>query len=373
MPDSAFSIRLEKTIGLLKQHKLGGLIIFSDGSSSILRPAYLHYFTGIRPIGKSAAVISTNGRVALVVERKSEANYNSAQGSIKDVRLADNFPEGILNVLREFDVENRIGIAGTDEMTADIYDVITRMAVPQPANSIIETIAAEKNEHELQVVRETARIADTGFKAILDNTRPGIKEYELAAEAGYAMRAAGAEDIFLLISSERHNQALHRPLEKRLERGDIIIVEMAPFVEGQCVQVCRTIFLGKPDSVLKEKYELLVHAFLESLKQIKPGLPAYAMSRVMNKIISEAGYGEYCRPPHMRARGHGFGVGSISPGPVIADDTGVLLQRHQVLISHPNQYFPETGYLACGETVLVTGNGYERLINSETKLYIRES
>ena len=136
--------------------------------------------------------------------------------------------------------------------------------------------------------------------------------------------------------------------------------------------MCRTVFIGKPNKILRGKYRLLVHAFNESLKQIKPGLPASAMSIVMNKIITEAGYGEYCNPPHMRARGHGFGVGSISPGPVINNINNVILKRGQVLISHPNQYFPETGYLACGETVMVIDNGCERLLHSETMLYSKE-
>ena len=45
----------------------------------------------------------------------------------------------------------------------------------------------------------------------------------------------------------------------------------------------------------------------------------------------------------------------------------ICLERHQVVAVHPNQYIPETGYLACGETVLVTDAGVERLAKTETK------
>ena len=61
----------------------------------------------------------------------------------------------------------------------------------------------------------------------------------------------------------------------------------------------------------------------------------------------------------MRARGHGFGVGSIAPGAVIDDETTVSFERDQIVVVHPNQYIPETGYLACGETFLVTEAGAE--------------
>ena len=92
----------------------------------------------------------------------------------------------------------------------------------------------------------------------------------------------------------------------------------------------------------------------------------------MNKVISDAGYAKYCYPPYMRARGHGIGVGSVAPGPVIDDDTEGLLNAGQALVVHPNQFLPETGYLACGETVLVTDTGMERLSKTENKLYTIE-
>ena len=130
--------------------------------------------------------------------------------------------------------------------------------------------------------------------------------------------------------------------------------------------------LGKPSPLLVEKYDMLLKAFHESLKTVRPGSPAGALSQAMNKVISDAGYAEYCYPPYMRARGHGFGVGSIAPGAVIDDDTKVDLQENQVIVVHPNQYLPETGYLACGETVLVTQDGMERLSETETRLYSKE-
>ncbi len=93
----------------------------------------------------------------------------------------------------------------------------------------------------------------------------------------------------------------------------------------------------------------------------------------MNRIISDAGYAQYCYPPYMRARGHGFGVGSLAPGGVIDNDTVTPYHAGQFIVVHPNQYIPETGYLACGETLLVTEKGHERLAKTDTKLYVNEA
>jgi Xaa-Pro aminopeptidase len=122
-------------------------------------------------------------------------------------------------------------------------------------------------------------------------------------------------------------------------------------------------------SVLKEKYDMLLDALKKSQEQIKPGIPASAMSIAMNKVISDAGYEKYCKPPYMRARGHGFSLGSISPGATIDNNTKQNFQKNQLVVVHPNQYLPETGYLACGESVLVNDTGFERVSETDTKLY----
>jgi Xaa-Pro aminopeptidase len=266
-------------------------------------------------------------------------------------------------------MKGTVGIVGAGEMTYPIYEGTRQAVAVELVDDIIEEIAKEKTEKELDLIRKTAKIAETGFKAFLEHARIGIKEYELLAETEFAMRSAGADDIFNLMGSGNHNYAMHAPTDRRLALGDAVIGEITPACEGQFIQLCRTVFLGKPSSVLVEKYSILVHALDESLKQVRSGNPAALISKAMNGVIGEAGYGKYCYPPYMRARGHGFGVGSIAPGAVIDDETKVSLGRHQVVIVHPNQYFPETGYLACGETVLVTDTGMERLSTTETKLY----
>jgi Xaa-Pro aminopeptidase len=110
----------------------------------------------------------------------------------------------------------------------------------------------------------------------------------------------------------------------------------------------------------------------EALKEVKAGVPASVISIAINRVIGGAGYAKYCHPPYMRARGHGFGPGSIAPGALIEDSTEALFEKDQAVVVHPNQYLPETGYLACGEMVLVTETGAEVLSKRETKLYVKE-
>ncbi|MFC2072866.1 M24 family metallopeptidase [Chloroflexota bacterium] len=365
--------KLDRALEQVNERGFDGLIIYSNGTSYVLRPSYLHYFSGLRPLGRNnAVIISKSGDVALLIEPPWDLLRASKQSWIEDTRSSSDFVKDLIDIMGQFGIKGSVGIVGSKEMTEDTYASIGKQASIELADDIIEEIAREKTKEELDIIRKTARIADIGFNEFLEYTRVGIREYELTAEMEYAMRSAGADDNFTLMSSDKHNYAMRAPRDRRLSQGDIVLAEITPVCEGQFIQLCRTVVLGKPDAVLTEKYSLLMRAFEASLNSIKAGAPASSISKAMNKVIGDAGYAEYCYPPHMRARGHGLGVGSIAPGGEIDDNTQIILEKDQVLIVHPNQYFPETGYLACGETVLVTDSGVERLSKTETKLYVKE-
>jgi Xaa-Pro aminopeptidase len=311
--------KLDKVLAAIEQKGLDGLLVYSNGTVSMLRPTYFYYIAELRPMGPhNALVISKSGDAVLLVTPQWDEKRASNSSWVKDVR-------------------------GTSDFLKD-----------------------------LENVRKTAEIADIGFKTFLEYARVGIKEYELSAEMEYEMRKVGADDNFTLLSASKHSHAMHMPTDKRLEAGDLVLGEITPLLNGQFIQLCRTVVLGQPSPLIVEKYDMLVRALDRALEPVKPGVPAGQISINMNKVISDAGYEEYCYPPYMRARGHGMSVGSIAPGGTLDDSTQNLLAKDQVIIVHPNQYIPETGYLACGESILVTETGFERLVKTETKLYIKE-
>lgn len=363
----------QKALDLIQERGLDGLIVYSEGTCSILGPSYLYYFSEFRPMGPhNAAVLSKGGDVVLLVAPPRDALRAANKSWIDDVRGSSDFMGDLDNLMGKFGMTGTVGVVGSRSMVRDVYRVVEKRATVVLSDDVVEEIAREKTEKDLENVRKVGRLSDIGFSAFLEYARPGIREYELVAEMEYAMRSAGSDDIFILLSSGTHNYEMHEPTDRRLRTGDVVIGEITPVCEGQFIQICRTVVLGKPSRLLTEKYDILVRALKETLGQVRAGAPASLISKVMNEVISDAGYHKYCYPPYMRARGHGFGAGSIAPGGVIDDDIKVDLERNQVVVVHPNQYIPEVGYLACGETYLITDNGYEELAETETRLYVRE-
>jgi Xaa-Pro aminopeptidase len=50
-----------------------------------------------------------------------------------------------------------------------------------------------------------------------------------------------------------------------------------------------------------------------------------------------------------------MGLGSMEPELMPGHDH--FMHRDMVFVMHPNQYIPETGYIMCGEPVIVTDGG----------------
>jgi Xaa-Pro dipeptidase len=367
------NIKMEKVVRLMNQKGLNGLIIYSKGVSNMLNPSYLQYFAEFRPMGpRNAAVVTKSGEAALLVDPPWDSFRASSKTWIKDVQGSSDFVKDLGGIMRRLKISGPVGVVASREMNFEVYSAIKKAVDIQKVHDILEEIAQVKTERELELIRKVARIADAGADAFIRGMRVGVREYELVAELEYVMRSQGADDIFILMSSGKHNSEMHEPTDRRLSEGDVVIGEISPGCEGQFMQLCRTVYLGKPSPVLHEKYDILLQALGASLAAMKTGATASLITTTMNQVIGEAGYGKYCGPPYMRSRGHGFGVGSIAPGAELTDRMQNCLDRYQVVAVHPNQYIPETGYLACGETVLVTEIGVERLSKTETKLYVKE-
>lgn len=236
------------------------------------------------------------------------------------------------------------------------------------APDLVPGLARTRTPVELERVRRASTIADIGFQALFDAVRVGVREYELSAEIDAAMNAAGAEDNFGLLASGSHILAIRSPVDRPLELGDLVVGEITPCYRGSFAQLCRTVVVGEPNPVVREKFDLLIRALHAGFAATRPGLPSAGITSAMNSVIGAAGYAEYCRQPYMRTRGHGLGFGGVVPSD-LTEQSRPTLQEEMTFVIHPNQYLPETGYMMVGDTVVVRADGPERLTQTPIELF----
>lgn len=363
---------MDRLAELARTEDVTGVLLYADGSHSIARPSALEFFAGVSPLAdRNALVVTAEGSRGVVVDLERDVDRVARHTGIEDVRGAADFDRELVDLLDDLGVDDAVGVAGRDRITRSTREAIaTAVDRVEPIDAAVDALAAEKDEAVLDTFRELGRLADIGFQTAYEVLRPGIKEYELAAEIEHAMRIAGSEDNFNLLSSGSHNQLMHGPTERIVRKGDTVLFEISPVIDGLVVQICRTIVVGTPDRTLVEKFGLLTEAMNRTRRRIRPGAEAGVIAESMNAVFRDAGYDEYCRPPYMRTRGHEFGIGPI--GMAIDEGTETELEPGMVLVIHPNQYVPETGYLSLGDPIEITDDGFETLVDTEARLFTKE-
>jgi Xaa-Pro dipeptidase len=371
----------------MKEQDLKALIVYSDNKVMISSPRYLYYLTNFSPLAPHAVlVLPTEGESTLFVSSQVEAARAARNSSIKDIKVMKDSIDAIVSSARKWN-SAQVELVTPENIGQWIREEVEKKLGSKlhasPASGKKDLTGADlpsaylfdnmgRGDDEVELARRLGRIADIEFETILELIRAGMAEFEVSAELEYAARMEGADDNFTLLSASKHNIAMHYPTDHRLQEGEIIDFEISPVRHGQTMQLCRTLVIGKPSKILEEKYAILARALHESLRVIKPGVFASEIVKVQNRIISEAGYAEYCKPPYMRTRGHGFGIGDNALGLTLTEETKIPLKERMNMVIHPNQYIPETGYLACGDPIIVTATGYESCTGTEAKVYSTE-
>jgi Xaa-Pro dipeptidase len=364
-----FEQRLADIVRRMREEKLARIVGVHDGAHFIEKPNPVTLLTGFKSLGPAAAILDADGAVELLVAPAWDAERAAEAAPHAQVQGADDVIEALAARLtrKTFDPA-AVGIAGLPLLPSQMADRVTA-ALPQtrPADRLILDAARTKTTDEIANAREAARIAELGYAHLLDIVRPGMSEDELALALKGHMKSLGAEDNFLLLCAGPHNRAVQPSTGRKLVPGDIILAEITPSYRGQLTQICRTVVIGAPPDVLARKYALVVEAMNAGIAAARPGAAMADVCRAINAVLEAQGYGEYCHPPHIRRRGHGLGFGSVRPGDV-ALDNAIVLEPDMLFMIHPNQYLPETGYLLCGEPVVITPTGVDVLTRAQASL-----
>jgi Xaa-Pro aminopeptidase len=359
--------RLKAICANMAARKLDHVVAVHDGAHFIETPNPVTVISGFKSLGPAVCMLDRAGEIRLIVTPPWDGARGQAHCPDEIVASADDLMRAVRNLLPKSE-RVTIGTAGLAAARSDIAARIVEL-VPNAiaADDVVFDAAATKTDDEIAWAREATRIAELNYRHLLDVARPGMSEDELAVELRLYSKALGAEDNFLLLCAGPHNRAVAPSCGRRIEAGDIILAEITPSFRGQLAQICRTVSVGPAPDLLRRKYDLVVRSMNAGIAAAVPGARMADVCRAINTVLEAEGYGEYCYPPHIRRRGHGLGFASIRPGDVALDNDTVLAPG-MVFMIHPNQYLPETGYLLCGEPVLIGAMHAEPLTRQQAAL-----
>lgn len=234
--------------------------------------------------------------------------------------------------------------------------------------NVIESIAAVKEESEIDLIRKAVGISDEVFREVLPLINDGVKELDIAAEIVYQHRKRGADaDAFEPIVASGLRGALPhaRATTKPIRRGELVTLDFGCRVGGYHSDITRTVAVGSPSGESRTIYEAVRAAQQRSVEAVRNGMKARDLDAVARTSIKAAGFGRF----FSHSLGHGLGL-EVHEVPRVSALSMDILQSGNVITIEPGIYVPNVGGVRIEDDVVVRDHGAEVLSKSPKELMI---
>jgi Xaa-Pro aminopeptidase len=243
-------------------------------------------------------------------------------------------------------------------------------------DSVVERLRIIKDAHEIDMLRQAARLLSPVAADIIRDAKPGMTEQELAAKIDWRIKTAGFERCsFETIVASGPNSALPHahPGGRVLREGDLVVLDFGGVYGGYCVDLTRTVALGEPDAEMARVYQAVLDAQRAAIAAVKPGIRAGDIDAAARVMLARHGLAD----AFGHSTGHGLGVEihetpRIGPRREAAGDAPAppddAIEPGMVFTIEPGAYLPGWGGVRIEDDVLVTSDGVEVLTNVPTSL-----
>lgn len=254
---------------------------------------------------------------------------------------------------------------------------------------ILGELRLKKDPHELQAMREAARISIAGHRGAMCARRTAQYEYQLEAAFRFATMQAGCRQVAYepIVASGANACVLHYTAnDQLLAPQDLVLIDAGAEYQGYAADITRVFPLqGVFTAEQRQIYQLVYAAQQAAIAEIRPGMRWDTMQNVVvrclteglvelgllkglvDDLIAEKAYA----PFYMHQSGHWLGLDVHDRGAYKIQQQWRPLEANMVLTVEPGLYItPGTPHVdprwwgigvRIEDDIAVTANGYENL------------
>lgn len=380
IPDEEYQQRIKKAAALAGEWDLDVLLVNSTESDY----ANARYFSGYWPLFERAGVaITPAGKAALLVGPES-AKYSADVSRISTIYVAlyyresanPSYPEIVTSTYRDIfqglgvtSDKIRIGVCSLLDTTVVMMDGL-KECYPEAeivdAFDIMTSLRSIKSAHELACMREGFRITNLAMDEVRRSLRPGVTELQMVGIAQRVIYENGAEyeGLPMYVFSEKStSHAISRPSYRKIQKGDIVQLNLSAKVDGYSPSIGYPVCMGKltPEKRRIVEFGLEAHRWTES--RLKAGVNAGSIASDYYRMFCERGY----RDNFVYGPCHGTGMIEVE-APWMESTSNYALQ--------PNMTFQIDTFVS-GSTfgirwekgIVITEGGFESLCEPIGEIY----
>ena len=320
----------------------------------------LRYLSGFT--GSSAALAVTRRSARLFTDGRYKTQA-AEEVTVAQVEIVASSPA--VAAVQWLAAQSGVEFAGFDPTQTSVANLARyRAALPSRLRrSFLSALAAPlimplrqiKDEDELALMIEAALTGCKLFEQILGFIRPGLAEFEVAAELEHQARLLGAEAMSfetIVAAGTRSAMPHGRATAAKLPRRGFVTLDFGVILNGYCSDMTRTVHLGKPKANERAAYEAVLEAQEAGVAAVGSGVSCAEVDEAARSVLRRAGLAE----AFSHSTGHGVGLEIHEPPRIGAEETARLLPG-MIITIEPGIYLAERFGIRIEDMVAVTRNG----------------
>ena len=231
--------------------------------------------------------------------------------------------------------------------------------------NMIEKQRMIKDEDEIEDIRKACKITDECFEYIVNYIRPGMSEKQISREIDYYYykHSEGISFETIVASGENSSKPHAVPTDRKIQKVDIITIDMGCKIDGYCSDMTRTFFVGEIPEEMKKVYDLVLKNQVQTLNDMREGYSTKMLAKMVDNDFRLNNY------DLIHALGHGVGL-DIHESPIISTRSENTLKENMVVTDEPGIYIAGQFGVRIEDTVLITKGGCEALTKSNKEYVV---
>ncbi len=319
--------------------------------------ANIRYLTGFA--GTSAlAVVTRRADVVLITDFRYQTQAAEQVGASARVVIEQaSLWAGLWQLLPQFAYLEVVGFESAHLLHRDFQRLLeagSRWSW-RPSTDLVESLRERKDADEVACIRAAGAVATRALARTLETVEVGMTELAVAGELERNLRAAGSEGFpfeTIVASGPRSALPHARASERRLMRGDLLLLDFGAIVDGYCADVTRTVVLGPANDRQQEVHGVVRTANERAAIAVRAGMTGRQADAIARDLIASCGFGE----AFGHSLGHGLGL-EVHEAPRLARTADAVLPPHAVVTIEPGVYLPGWGGVRIEDDVHLAADG----------------
>jgi Xaa-Pro aminopeptidase len=327
----------------------------------------IRYLTGFS--GTSALALATSSEIRLITDFRYETQVAEEVGEIAAIRIEPvSLWAGLWSMLPKMPALEVIGFESAHLYHRDFQRLLTDGSRWQwrPHLNLVETLRESKDDDEVALIREAARIATEALIRTIPQISAGQNELAIAGILEKALRDEGSEEAPFppIVASGPRSALPHARASTRVvEKGDLLLLDFGAQYKGYCSDVTRTFIIGAPTPEQREVYQVVRDANHIASHSVRAGMSGMAADALARSYIDAQGHGD----AFGHSLGHGLGL-EVHESPRLARTAEAALVAGAVVTIEPGIYRPGWGGVRIEDDVHLSENGPQILTNFSREL-----